>query len=106
MTRVTGEDEQTKDVLPAPVVPRTPTGAVRWWTAGLTACAALLLCLGAYAGTGAALAAALVLVVLLAWGLPDLVDLPSPRGTTSVLALSGAASAVAVSRTTSEPRLE
>ncbi len=96
--------DQRADVVP--VLPLTPTGAVRWWTAGLTAVVALLAGLGAYAGPGLALAAALVLVVLLAWGWPPLLDLPSPRGTTSVLVAAGAGSAVAVWRTGAEPRLE
>ncbi len=98
------DDQQHADVVPA--IPVTPTGPVRWWTAGLTAVVVALVGLAAYAGTGVALAAAVVIVVLLAWGWPSLLDLPSPRGTTSVLAVAGTASAVAVSRTQAEPRLE
>ncbi len=89
-----------------PVLPLTPVGPVTYWTAGLTAALAALICLGAYAGTWVALVAALLLVVVLAWGWPALLDLPSPRGTTSVVALSGALSAVAVSRADAEPRLQ
>jgi hypothetical protein len=89
-----------------PSLPATPTGAIRYWMAGLSTVLAGLLALGAYAGSVALVAAALVTVLLLAWGWPALVDLPSPRGTTTVLALAGTAAVLSVALADAEPRLE
>ncbi|GAB3592176.1 hypothetical protein GCM10027446_12290 [Angustibacter peucedani] len=101
---MSADEQQGVDVVPA--LPSAPVGAVRLWTAGLTTVVAALVCLGAFAGDVMALAAVVVLALLLAGGWSRLLDLPSPRGTTAVLALSGAASAVAVARADAEPRLE
>jgi hypothetical protein len=88
-----------------PALPAEPHGAVRWWTAGTTVVLAGLWCLGAYAGTWTAAGAVLLAVLALAAGWPALLGLPTPRGTTAVVALGGALSAVAVGATDSEPRL-
>jgi hypothetical protein len=102
---VTGSDDATGEMTVVPSLPGTPRGAVRYWTAGLSVVLAGLLGLGAYAGTVPLAAAALAVVLVLAWGWPALVDLPSPRGTTAVLALGGAASVLSVALTDAEPRL-
>lgn len=82
-----------------------PTGPVRWWTAGVTVAVAGLLCLGAYAGTGLLVAAGLFAAGLLAFGWPALLALPSPRGTTTVVAVGGAVSMLAAGLVSDEPRL-
>lgn len=92
--------------LGAPPMPPTPTGAVRWWIAGTTLAAAGLLTLGAYAGPGIFVAAALLVVAVMAWGWSPLANLPSPRGSTAVVALGGAACVVAVGLTQDEPLLQ
>ncbi|GAA4360858.1 hypothetical protein GCM10023145_36700 [Angustibacter luteus] len=103
---VTGTDDATgeRDIVPS--LPATPTGAIRYWTAGMSTVLAGLLALGAYAGSVGLVVAALVTVGLLAWGWPALVDLPSPRGTTTVLALAGTAAVLSVALADAEPRLE
>src|SRR5206468_7574638 len=65
-----------------------------------------LLTAAAYAGRPAMLAAVLLCCGLLAAGWARLLDLPSPRGTTTVVILGGALAAVAVALTTDEPLLE
>lgn len=86
-------------------LPLRPAGAVRYWTSALTLVVAGVLSLGAAAGTGPMAAAFALAAVLLATGWPDLLGLPSPRGTTSVVALAGVAVAVAAVTTRTEPRL-
>lgn len=104
---MTGDDQAAAvtDTTVVPPLPVTPTGAVARWTTATTAVAAALVVLGAYAGTWAAAAGALVSVALLAWGWPHLLDLPSPRGTTATVASGGAAAVIAVALTDGEPRL-
>jgi hypothetical protein len=106
--RMTGDDHAAAmtDTTVVPPLPVTPTGAVARWTTAATAVVAALVVLGAYAGTWAVAAGALVAVVLLAWGWPRLLDLPSPRGTTATVAAGGAAGVVAVALTGGEPRLD
>ncbi len=89
-----------------PHLPHLPTGPVRWRTAGTTLALAGLLCLSAYAGSGVLAAAELVAVALLAVGWPALVALPSPRGTTAVVAAGGTASVLAVAVARDEPLLQ
>jgi hypothetical protein len=105
--RVTGL-EDSAGAAPAPPAPAVimPTGAIAYWTTGLTVVVAGLLGLAAFAGTWAALACTLAAVVLLAWGWPALLDLPSPRGTTATVTAGGAAAALAVALTHDEPRLQ
>lgn len=86
-------------------LPLRPTGAVRYWTVGLTVVVAVLLTLGAFAGGAPGVGAFLFAVVLLATGWPALLGLPSPRGTTAVVALAGAGVALTVVSTRTEPRL-
>lgn len=102
------DDPSTAPVVD-PLVSRpaiTPTGRVQWWTAGVALALAGLLSLSAYAGRMVLVAAVLLAVVVLAWGWAELLDLPSPRGTTALVALGGALAAVAVGLTTSEPLLQ
>ena len=89
-----------------PHLPHLPTGRVRWSTAGTTVGAAALLCLSAYAGTGLLLAAGLFAVAALAFGWPSLLALPSPRGTTAVVALGGTLAVLAVGLARDEPLLQ
>lgn len=89
-----------------PVLPDVPTGRARWWTAGTTVAVAALLCLGAYAGIGVMMVAALVTALVFAAGWPALLALPSPRGTTVVLVLGGALSVLAVGLDRDEPLLQ
>ena len=102
---MTGFDDATGEMTVVPTLPGTPRGAIRYWTAGLGVVLAGLLALGGYAGTVPLAVAALAAVVLLAWGWPALVDLPSPRGTTAVLFLGGTASVLSVAAADAEPRL-
>jgi hypothetical protein len=92
--------------LGAPPMPATPIGVVRWWTAGVTLAAAGLLSLAAFAGVWSLAAAALLVVAVTAWGWPMLVDLPSPRGSASLVALGGAACVLAVALSRDEPLLQ
>lgn len=87
-------------------VPLPLIGVVRYWTAGGSAVVGATIALAAFAGVWVATAAVLLAVMLLAWGWPSLVDLPSPRGTTSILAFGGAGAAVSVALSSNEPRLE
>lgn len=98
-----GARRREPDIVPA--LPLTPTGAITYWTVGLTAVLAAVVTIGAYAGTWAVLAAVVLGILLVAWGWPVLVGLPSPRGATAVIALGGALCAVAVALTDREPRL-
>lgn len=98
-------DSAVTDTTIVPPLPVTPTGAVARWGVAAAAVVGALVVLGAFAGTWAVAAAALVAVGLLAWGWPHLLDLPSPRGTTATVAAGGTASVVAVALTDSEPRL-
>ena len=100
------EPEQPLSPLGAPPMPATPTGAVRWWTAGATLAAAALLSVAAYAGVWSLAVAALLVVAVTAWGWPTLVDLPSPHGSTSLVALGGVACVVAVALSREEPLLQ
>ncbi|WP_426565213.1 hypothetical protein ACPPVT_02695 [Angustibacter sp. McL0619] len=102
---MTGSDDAIGDLTVVPTLPGTPRGAIRYWTTGVAVVLAGLLALGGYAGAIPLAAAALAVVVLLAWGWPALVDLPSPRGTTTVLCLGGAACVVSVAAADAEPRL-
>lgn len=116
MARVSGDPTPAAGhrhrTLPAPPpegvphLPTLPTGRVRWSTAATTAALAGLLVLASYAGP-ALLTAAVVLVVLaVAIGWAPLLALPSPRGTTAVVAVTGTLCAVAVGLTTREPLLQ
>ena len=89
-----------------PVLPHVPTGRVRWWTAGLTIAVAGVLCLAAYVGTGLLVPAGVLAAAVLAWGWPALLALPSPRGTTAVVAGGGALTVVAVGLARDEPLLK
>jgi hypothetical protein len=100
-----GPDHALSPLNPPPM-PATPTGVVRWWTAGATLAAGGLLSVAGYASVQALAAAALLVVAVLAWGWPTLVDLPSPRGSTAVVALGGAAAVVAVALSEDEPLLQ
>jgi hypothetical protein len=100
------DSEQPLSPLGAPPLPATPTGVVRWWTAGATVAAAALLSVAAFAGVGPLAAAALLVVAVTAWGWPTLVDLPSPRGSTTTVALGGAACVAAVALSRHEPLLQ
>jgi hypothetical protein len=104
----TGADTPERPLSPlgAPPMPATPTGVVRWWTAGSTLAAAALLSVAAFAGVGPLGAAVLLVVAVAAWGWPTLVDLPSPRGSTTTVALGGAACVVAVALSRDEPLLQ
>lgn len=66
---------------------------------------AALLALSVYAGPWVAALAVAVGGVVLAWGWPGVLDLPSPRGTTTVLALASLGVAAAAVLTTSDPLL-
>lgn len=98
--------EQALSPLGVPPMSSTPTGVVRWWTAGATVAAAGLLAVTAFAGTAALVIAGLCAVGVVAWGWPRLVDSPSPRGTAGVVAAGGAASVLAVGLTEDEPLLQ
>jgi hypothetical protein len=87
-------------------MPATPIGAVRWWTAGATLAAAGLLSVAGYAGVWPLAVAAILVVAVMAWGWPTLVDLPSPRGSASLVALGGAACVLAVALSREEPLLQ
>ena len=89
-----------------PHLPHLPTGRVRWWTAGTTVGVAALLCLSAYAGTGLLMAAGLLVVAMLAFGWPALLALPSPLGTTAVVAIGGTLAVLAVGLARDEPLLQ
>ncbi|HEX8498087.1 MAG TPA: hypothetical protein VF661_12895 [Actinomycetales bacterium] len=89
-----------------PHLPTLPTGRVRWFTAGATLALAALLCLAAYAGAAVLAAAAVLLVGVLAAGWPALLALPSPRGTTAVVAAGGVLCVLAVGLSTEEPLLQ
>lgn len=82
-----------------------PRGAVTVWTTGLSAALVALVVLGSFAGPWLAAAAVALAAGAMAWGWPDLLDLPSPRGTRAVVALGGVGCAVAVAATPDEPRL-
>jgi hypothetical protein len=86
-----------------PPVPVTPTGPARWYAAGSSVVAAGLLVLTAAAG--APVVGVLVVVAVLAWGWPSLLALPTPRGTTALVALGGTLAALAVALPGGEPRL-
>jgi hypothetical protein len=92
--------------LDPPPMPATPVGVVRWWTSGATVAAAGLLSVASYAGSWPLAAAGLLVVAVMAWGWPMLVDLPSPRGSATVVALGGAACVVAVALARDEPLLQ
>jgi len=65
-----------------------------------------LLAGSAYAGRPVLVVAVVLCGAVLAAGWAPLLDLPSPRGTTTVVALGGSLAAVAVGLTTVEPLLE
>ncbi|HET8617220.1 MAG TPA: hypothetical protein VFL94_16990 [Actinomycetales bacterium] len=92
--------------LGAPPMPATPTGEVRWWTAGATLAAGVLLVVTAYAGPWPLAAAGLLVVAVMAWGWPTLVDLPSPRGSLATVAVGGAACVLSVALSHEEPLLQ
>jgi hypothetical protein len=92
----------TPSVRSAPAVPGTV--AVRVAATGLALAA--VLGAAAYAGTAALVVAVVLVCAVLAVGWTTLLDLPSPRGTTTVVSASGALAAVAVGLTRDEPRLE
>src|SRR6476469_4526605 len=89
-----------------PHLPHVPNGRVRWWTASCTVALAALLSLGAYAGTWLLVAAALLVTAVLALGWPALLALPSPRGTTAVVAVGAALAVLAVGLARDEPLLQ
>ena len=90
-------------VVPPPLA--APSGAVAYWTTGVSVAVIALLALTSFAGPWVAVAAVVLVSAAMAWGWPDLLDLPSPRGTRAVVALAGAGCAVAVAATPDEPRL-
>lgn len=100
------EPQEALSPLGAPPMPATPIGVVRWWTAGATLAAGVLLSVAAYAGVGALAAAAVLVVAVLAWGWPMLVDLPSPRGSSTVVGVGGAACVASVALSREEPLLQ
>lgn len=100
------EPQEALSPLGVPPMPATPTGVVRWWTAGATLAAGVLLGVAAYAGVGALAAAAVLVVGVLAWGWPMLVDLPSPRGSSTVVGIGGAACVASVALSREEPLLQ
>ncbi|HEX3003644.1 MAG TPA: hypothetical protein VHO27_05500 [Angustibacter sp.] len=108
MTDSPAAHEPSRPVGETTVVPAVlgaPRGAVAYWTTGLSAALAAVIVLGAFAGVWFAAAAVGLAAVVMAWGWPDLLDLPSPRGTRTVVALAGVGCAVAVAATGDEPRL-
>ncbi|KQX61602.1 hypothetical protein [Angustibacter sp. Root456] len=93
------------DATVVPALLGAPRGAVAYWTVGLSAALAAVIVLGSFAGPVLAAAAVALTALAMAWGWPDLLDLPSPRGTRAVVALAGAGCALAVAATPDEPRL-
>lgn len=106
MSRVSRSVEPAAADSVVPHLPPLPTGHVRWWTVGATTAMAGVLCLGAYAGTGPLMAATILAAGVLAFGWPALLALPSPRGTTAVVAVGGAMCVAAVGFTHDEPLLQ
>jgi hypothetical protein len=88
-----------------PSLPAVAGGAAAR-VAGAALGLAVVLSAAAYAGQPALVVAAVVCSAALAAGWTSLLNLPSPRGTTTVVAASGALSAVAVGVTSAEPLLE
>jgi hypothetical protein len=89
-------------VRPAPSV--TGAAATRVAAAGLVLAAAVSA--AAYVGQPSLVVVVVLAGAALATGWTSLLELPSPRGTTTVVAGSGALSAVAVGLTGNEPLLE
>jgi hypothetical protein len=89
-------------VRPAPTV--SGAAAIRVAVAGLVLAA--LVCGAAYVGRPALVVVVVLAGATLASGWTSLLDLPSPRGTTTVVAASGALAALAVGLTATEPLLE
>ncbi|HKG49989.1 MAG TPA: hypothetical protein VKB14_06090 [Actinomycetales bacterium] len=86
-------------------VPAVSAGvSVRLAAAGLVLVA--LLTAAAYAGRPTLVVAVVLCCAVLAAGWASLLELPSPRGTTTVVALAGVLAAVAVGLTADEPLLE
>jgi hypothetical protein len=88
-----------------PQLPRRPGREARRRVAATTALLAALMCLAAWVGIGALVAVALLAVAALATGWPALLALPSPRGTTALIALGGTLCVLAVGLTRDEPLL-
>ncbi|GAB3681840.1 hypothetical protein GCM10028814_18620 [Angustibacter aerolatus] len=82
-----------------------PSRRATWTSTGLTAALAALLTATAYVGAWPLAAVCALGAAAMAWGWPVLLALPSPRGTTSVVAGGGVLAAVAVALTTEEPLL-
>jgi hypothetical protein len=83
-----------------------PRASDRWWPplTGL-ACAGLI-GVTAYAGTWALAGAVLIVTGVLAWGWPVLLELPSPRSTTTALGVSAVFATVSVAATRDDPLLD
>ncbi len=89
-----------------PLTARAPSSAVSAAVGPATAVlVAALLAASAAAGVAASALVAVVLGAALAVGWPTLLALPSPRGTTGVVAATGVAAALAVATTPGEPGL-
>ena len=88
-----------------PQLPRRPGQEARRRVAATTALLAAVMCLAASVGTWALVAVALLAVAALATGWPALLALPSPRGTTALIALGGTLCVLAVGLTRDEPLL-
>src|SRR4051794_17476475 len=92
----------TPAVRSAPAV----SGRVAVRVAAAALMLAALLSGAAYAGRPVLVVAVVLSCAVVAAGWTTLLDLPSPRGTTTVVAASGALAAVAVALTRDEPLLE
>ena len=96
-------DRPATPVLSSP--PAVP-GRVAVRVAGAGLALAALLSGAAYAGRPALVVAVVLICSVVAAGWTTLLDLPSPRGTTTVVAAAGGLAAVAVALTRDEPLLE
>jgi hypothetical protein len=102
MHAVTPDRPVPAAVRPVPMV--TGSAATRVALAGLVLAA--VISAAAYVGQPALVVVVVLAGAALAAGWTSLLELPSPRGTTTVVACSGALSAVAVGLTGTEPLLE
>jgi hypothetical protein len=96
---------------PAAVAPGRAVGparapAERWWPPLATVACGALLAVAAYAGSWLLAAAVLVVLGILAWGWPALLELPAPRGTTAALGLSAVLAVGSVAATEDDPLLD
>jgi hypothetical protein len=102
MLAVIPDRPATPAVRSAPAV----SGRVAVRVAAAALAVAALLSGAAYAGRPVLVVAVVLICSVVAAGWTTLLDLPSPRGTTTVVAASGALAAVAVALTRDEPLLE